>query len=71
MGDVWLARVAIILLGLVALAVAVGGTILAVDGREIPPFLAGIGTSAATTIGMVVLVLARPPNGGGNAPPPR
>jgi hypothetical protein len=69
MADVWIARVGVLMLGIVALA-AVGAACESIaDGREVPPFVAGLATSAVSTLGVVVIALTRPHSGGGGDRP--
>ncbi len=66
-GDVWIPRLVVAFLGLVAMASGIGATVLAVNKEEIPPFLAGLGTAAVSTLGMLAAVLyAKPGSNGSN-----
>ncbi len=52
---------------MVAITTAIGATVLACYKDEIPPFLAGLGTAAVSTLGMLAAVLyQRGTNGNGN-----
>lgn len=62
-GDVWIPRIAVSFLGLVALASSVSIAALAINKDEIPPALAGVGTAAVSVLGVVVTgaLSSRPP----------
>jgi len=65
--DIWIPRTVVGGLVLVVSATVIAGTVLAIQGHEIPPFLAGIGTSAVSVIGTLASVFFRAPgNGAGN-----
>jgi hypothetical protein len=50
-------------LGLVSLAAGLAATIISLEGREIPPFIAGLGTSAVSVLGTLAIAFYRPSGG--------
>lgn len=61
--DPWIARIGLLLLGCVAIVATTGMMTLSLYSHEIPPALAGIAGSAASTLGVVVIALIRVGNG--------
>lgn len=52
--DTGNARIAIVILGLVALTCLVGGIVLSLDDKALPDAFIAIGSSAATAVGFVI-----------------
>jgi len=50
-------------LGLVSLAAGLAATVISLEGREIPPFIAGLGTSAVSVLGTLAIAFYRPSGG--------
>jgi hypothetical protein len=63
MYDQWIPRLGVAFLGVVSIITAIGGTVITFEGRDVPPFMAALGSAAVSTIGVVVIALTRPPNG--------
>ena len=67
-GDIWIGRLVVIFLGVVAISATIASCVLADAGREVPNIISSLGTASIIALGSVLSVLkgSSPPQ-----PPPK